>query len=156
MQLFAPKWVRFLVLLALVLVPASEAHAQRIPLVYLWCAGASLLAPFAAVPIKFGIVRLLALEVGSSRLWAISAVEWVLWFPIVVILLRFGGPFYVPLVLPVVLVLSASLHRTSVANTSWRSALLLSLSTPVLALVLPFLALGLAVLLEEYLPASVL
>ena len=150
MQLLAPKWVRFLVLLALVLVPASEAHAQRIPEAYLWFAGASLLAPFVAVPIKFGIVRLLALEVGSSRLWAISVVEWVLWFPIVVILLRFGGPFYVPpLVLPVVLVLSASLHRTSVANTSWRSALLLSLSTPVLALVLPFLALGLAVLLEE-------
>ncbi len=78
MQLLAPKWVRFLVLLALVLVPASGAHAQRIPEVVIWCAGASLLAPFAAVPIKFGIVRLLALEVGSSRLWVISVVEWAL------------------------------------------------------------------------------
>ena len=53
MQLLAPKWVRFLVLLALVLVPASESHAQRIPLGYIWFAGASLLAPFVAVPVQW-------------------------------------------------------------------------------------------------------
>jgi hypothetical protein len=62
MEIRAPKWVRFLAPLGLLLFSASEAHAQRIPEVVLWSAGASLFAPFVAVPIKRGILRFLVLE----------------------------------------------------------------------------------------------
>jgi hypothetical protein len=55
MELRAPRWVRFLVPVALVLLPASAAQAQRIPDVAIWFAGTSLLAPFIAVPVKLGI-----------------------------------------------------------------------------------------------------
>ncbi len=148
MELPAPKWVRFLVPLAFVLLPASAAHAQRIPEVVIWSAGASLFAPFVAVPVKLGILRLLDLEVAGSRLWSMCAIEWALWFPVAFLVLRYGRtspPLFV-------LALFASvvwLHRARVANAAWRSALLLSLPTPVLMLVLPLLAFGSAAFLES-------
>jgi hypothetical protein len=149
MHLRAPEWVRFVVPLALVFLPASAAHAQRIPDEAIWWAGASLLAPLFAFPVKLGIVRLLALEVAGPRLWMISAIEWVLWFPVAYILLRYvrSSP---PLV---VLLLFASvvwLHRERVANTSWSSALYLSLPTPILAIALPFLAFVLHAFVEGH------
>jgi hypothetical protein len=105
----------------------------------MWWVGASLLAPFLAVPVKLGILRLLALEVAGSRLWMISGLEWVLWFPVGFLVLRYGGSSPPA----VVLLLFASvvwLHRVRVPNTPWSSALYLSLPTPVLAIALPFLA----------------
>jgi hypothetical protein len=63
----------------------------------------------------------------------------VIWFPVAFLVLR-----YVRSSPPVVvLLLFASvvwLHRERVANTSWSSALYLSLPTPILAIALPFLA----------------
>ena len=149
MELREPKWVQFPVALALVLLSASVAHAQRVPELVVWSAGASLLAPFVAVPVKLGILRLLALEAGASRLWSISAIEWVLWFPVAVILLRSVRSSSVPLI---VLALFASvvwLHRARVNNARWSSAVFLSLPTPVLAIALPFLAFGFAVFLRS-------
>ena len=140
--------------MALFLVSASDAHAQRIPIIYLWFAGAGLFAPFVAIPVKLGILRLMHLKVGISRMWFLSAVEWALWFPLAFIMLRFGSPVGVPLVLPVVLALVVWVHKESVANASLRSALLLSLPTPILAVTLPILAFVLASRFEEYIPKS--
>ena len=145
---------RALLTMALFLVSTNDAYAQRIPLIYLWFAGASLFAPFVAVPIKLGIVRLMHLKVGISRMWFLSAVEWVLWFPLAFIMLRFGSPVGVPLVLPVVLALVVWVHKESVANVSLRSALLLSLPTPILAVTLPILAFILASQFEDYIPKT--
>ena len=148
MHLRAPKWIRFVVPLALVLLPASAAHAQRIPDAAIWWVGASLLAPFLAVPVKLGILRLLALEVAGSRLWMISAIEWVLWFPVGFVVLRYARSS--PPV--VVLLLFASvvwLHRIRVADASWSSALYLSLPPPFLAIALPFLAFAFHAFLER-------
>jgi hypothetical protein len=142
------KCIRFVVPLALVLFPASAAHAQRIPDEAIWWVGASLLAPFLAVPVKLGILRLLALEVASSRVWMISAIEWVLWFPVGLVVLRYSGSS--PPV--VVLLLFASvvwIHRIRVADAPWRSALYLSLPTPILAIALPFLAFALHEFLDR-------
>ena len=139
MRVRVPRWPRFVVPLALVLLPASIAHAQRIPDVAVIWVGSSLLAPFIAVPVKLGILHLLALEVAGRRLWMISAIEWVLWFPLGFVLLRYGRSS--PPV--VVLLLFASvvwLHRIRVADAAWTCALYLSLPTPVLAIALPFLA----------------
>ena len=141
-------WVRLLLPLALVLFPATAAHAQRVPDFVLWCAGSSLFAPFLAVPVKLGILRLLALKVAGSRLWMISAIEWVIWFPVGFVVLRYAGSS--PPV--VVLLLFASvvwLHRIRVANAPWSSALYLSLPTPVVAIALPFLAFVLHQFLER-------
>ncbi len=149
MELRAPRWVRFLVPLALVLLSANAAHAQRIPEMVLWSAGAGLFAPFVAVPVKLGILRLLALEVRGSRLWSISAMEWVLWLPLAVILLRSSRSSSVPLIVLALFASAVWLHRVRLANAPWRSALFLSLPTPVLALVLPFLAFGSAAFLES-------
>ena len=143
-----------LLTMALLLVSANDAYAQRIPLIYLWFAGASLFAPFVAIPVKLGLLRLMHLRVGISRVWFLSAVEWVLWFPLVFIMLRFGSPVGVPLVLPVVLALVVWVHKESVANASLRSALLLSLPTPILAVTLPFLAFVLGGQFEDYIPKS--
>ena len=151
MELRTPKWARFLVPLALTLLTAGEAHAQRIPEVVVWSAGASLLAPFIAVPVKIGILRLLGLEAGTSRLWSISAIEWVLWFPGAFLLLRSGSSYSVPLIVLVLFALAAWLHKARVANAAWRSALFLTFPTPILALVLPFLALCAAAFLESLL-----
>jgi hypothetical protein len=148
MRVRAPRWACFVVLLALALLPASTAHAQRIPDAAVWWVGSSLLAPFLAVPVKLVILRLLALEVAGSRLWIISAIEWVLWFPVGFVVLRYGRSS--PPV--VVLLLFASgvwLHRIRVAGAPWSSALYLSLPTPVLAIALPFLAFVLHQFLER-------
>ncbi len=148
MRLRAPGLIRFVVLLALVLLPASAAHAQRIPDAAIWWVGTSLLAPFLAVPVKLGILRLLALKVAGSHLWMISAIEWVIWFPIGFVVLRYSRSS--PPV--VVLLLFASvvwLHRIRVADAPWSSALYLSLPTPILASVLPFLAFVLHQFLER-------
>ena len=148
MKLRAPKWVRFLVPLALVLLSANAAHAQRIPETVVWSAGPSLFAPFVAVPVKLGILRLLALEAAGSRLWSLSAIEWLLWFPVAFILFRYGRSSAVPLNALALLALAVWLHRALLANAPWRAAIFLSIPTPILALVLPFLAFGLAVFLE--------
>ena len=134
--------------MALVLLPASAAHAQRVPDAAIWWVGASLLAPFLAVPVKLGMLRLLALEVSGSRLWIISAIEWALWFPLGFVLLRYARSSP-PIV---VLLLFASvvwLHKIRVADAPWSSALYLSLPTPILAIALPFLAFVLHQFLER-------
>jgi hypothetical protein len=91
MPLLAPMWIRFVLPLTLVLFPASTAHAQRIPDAAIFWVGASLLAPFLAVPVKLGILRLLALDIAGSRLWMMSVIEWILWFPVGFFVLRYGG-----------------------------------------------------------------
>jgi len=139
MHFRAPKLIRFVGALALVLFPTSAVHAQRIPDAAIWWVSASLIAPYLAIPVKRVILRLLALKVEGSRLWIISAMEWVLWFPVGFVVLR-----YVRLSPPVVvLLLSASavwLHKVRIADAPWSSALYLSLPTPALAIALPFLA----------------
>ena len=142
MEFRAPIGVRSLALFVLVLFSTTPAHAQRVPDEFIWFAGAGLFAPFVAIPIKLGILRLQHLEAGCSRLWFISAIEWLLWFPLGFFVLRFERYSSAP---TLVLALFASvvwIHKARLANTSWRSALFLSLPTPVLALSLPFLAFG--------------
>jgi hypothetical protein len=148
MHVRTAQCIRFIAPLALVLFPASAVHAQRIPDEAIWWVGASLLAPFLAVPVKLGILRLLALEVPASRVWMISAIEWVLWFPVGFVVLRYADSS--PPV--VVLLLFASvvwIHRIRVAGARWSSALYLSLPTPILAIALPFLAMLLDDLLHR-------
>lgn len=156
MQSLASRWIPFLIVPAFLLVSANEAYAQRIPLIFIWCAGASIFAPFVAVPVKLGILRLMHLQVGSSRVWLLCAAEWVLWFPVAFIMYRSGRPVAIPLVLPVVLALVVWVHKESVANVSWRSALLLSIPTPILALLLPILAFVSLPLFEDYIPKRLL
>jgi hypothetical protein len=139
MRVRALSWARFVVPLALILLPASAAHAQKIPDAAIWWVGTSLLAPFLAVPVKLGILHLLALNVAGSRLWMISAIEWVLWFPFGFVVLRYARSSP-PVVVLLLFALAAWLHRTRVADAPWSSALYLSLPTPVLAIALPFLA----------------
>jgi hypothetical protein len=134
----------------LVLFSTTPAHAQRVPDEFIWFAGAGLFAPFVAIPIKLVILRLQHSDTGCSRIWFISAIEWLLWFPLGFFVLRFDRYFSAP---TLVLALFASvvwIHKARLANTSWRSALLLSLPTPVLALSLPFLAFGLAAFLTSH------
>jgi hypothetical protein len=133
----------------LVLFPASAAHAQRIPDVYIWFAGAGLLAPFVAVPVKAGILRLLKLEAPWSRLWAISVIEWLIWFPLSFVVLRFGRPSSAPLIALSLFAVVVWVHTVRVDNTSWRSALLLTLPTPILAPSLPFLAFAVTVFFQS-------
>ncbi len=154
MEFRAHRWSRFYVYLALFVLWSSEAHAQRIPLILVGVAGTSLLAPFAAVPVKFVMLRLLTAKATGPRLWSISAIEWVLWFPVTVITVLSGGPFAVPLVVPLLLAVATWLHRERVDNASWGSALLLSLPTPILAVAIPSLTFVSApyVFLEEHLP----
>jgi hypothetical protein len=131
--------IRFAAALALVLLPASAAHAQRIPDVAIWWVGTSLLAPFLAAPVKLGILRLLGLKLAGARLWMISAIEWVLWFPIGFVLLRHANASP-PMVVLFLFGSAVWLHRVRVADAPWSSALLLSLPTPILAVAMPFLA----------------
>ena len=138
--------LRFLAPAGLVLFSASAAHAQRIPEVVVWSAGAGLFAPFVAVPVKLGVLRLRDLE-ASARLWSTSALEWLLWFPLGFALLRFGrSP---PLGVVVLLALAVWLNKARTPGASWLSALFLSMPTPVLALLLPFLAFAATVLVES-------
>jgi hypothetical protein len=145
----SPKWAQFVVSFVLVLLSASAAHAQRIPDVVIWSAGASVFAPFVAVPVKLGILGLLNLEAPSSRLWSISAIEWLLWFPVCFISLRYGRSSSVPLIVLALFAAAIWIHRARLANTSWKSALFLSIPTPVLALALPFLALSAIAFVES-------
>jgi hypothetical protein len=139
----------FQIALVFVLLWASAAHAQRIPEAALWFAGASLFAPFVAVPVKLGILRLMALESEPSRLWQISAIEWVLWFPAAFILLRSDGLSSAPQTILALFGLVTWLHRVRIANARWGSAFLLTLPTPMLALLLPFLAFAAASYIES-------
>jgi hypothetical protein len=139
MHIRAPHWIPFVVSLALVFLPASAAQAQKIPDAAIWWVGASLLAPFLAVPVKLGILRLLALEVAGSRLWMISAIEWVLWFPVGFVALRYAHSSP-PLVVLLLFASVVGLHRIRIPDAPWSRALYLSLPTPVLAIALPFLA----------------
>jgi len=145
----AARWTRFHVGLVVVLLLPSVAHAQRVPEVVLWSAGASLFAPFVAVPVKLGLLRLMDMRTGVSRLWQISAVEWLLCFPVAVILLRTGRSSSAPLTVLALFGLIVWLHGVRLPDSRWRSALLLSLPTPILALVLPLLALIAAGYLES-------
>jgi hypothetical protein len=156
MQPLKSRWIPFAFVPTILLISANEAYAQRIPLIFVWCAAAGLFAPFLAVPVKLGILRFMHLPAPVSRLWILSAAEWLLWFPVAFIMFRAGRPVAVPLVLPVVLVLVVWLHKESLANTSWRSAIFLSLPTPVLALLLPFLAFVSLPLFEDYIPKRLL
>jgi hypothetical protein len=149
LDLRAPIGIRFLAPFALVLFSTSAAHAQRVPEEFLWFAGASLFAPFVAIPVKLGILRLLKLEVGHSRLWSISAIEWILWFPLAFIVLRSGRPSSAPLIVLALFASVAWVHRVRLANASLRSAIFLSLPTPILAVSLPFLAFSLTVFLDS-------
>ena len=142
MELRATKCAQFHIALALVLLLPSVAHAQRVPEVAIWSAGASLFAPFVAVPVKLGILRITALNAEASRLWQISAIEWLLWFPVAFILLRSGRLSSAPQTLLALFGLVVWLHGVRLPDTRWRSAILLSLPTPTMALVLPFLALA--------------
>ena len=119
---------------------AGDAHAQRIPTEFIWLAGAGLFAPFVAIPVKLGILRLLNLRPRCSRLWSISAIEWALWFPAAFLLFRAGRQSSFPLIVLFLFGAAAWLHKVRVANTSWKSAVFLALPTPILALLLPFLA----------------
>jgi hypothetical protein len=149
MEFLGSAWLRFIFPLFLVLLSANTAHAQRVPEVVFWSAGASLFAPFVAVPLKSVILRLLALDVGGSRLWSLSAIEWVLWFPVAVGFFRFSRSSSAPLIVLALFVSAAWLQRTCVPDAPWRSAFILSLPTPVLVLVLPFLAFSLAAFVES-------
>ena len=143
MDLRAPRWIGFFVPLAFVVFPAGEAHAQRIPEGIVWSAGASLFAPFVAIPVKVGLSRILGLAPGNARLWAISAIEWVLWFPAAFLLFRSGNQSSFPLIVVLLFVSVAWIHKVRVADATWRSAFLFALPTPLLALALPFLAFAL-------------
>jgi len=145
----AAKCAQFHVALAVVLLVPSVAQAQRIPEAAVWFAGAGLFAPFVAVPVKLGILRLMALKAETPRLWQISAIEWLLWFPAAFLLLRSGRPSSAPLTVLALFGLVAWLHRVRLPSTRWNSALLLSLPTPILALLLPLLAFVSAAYLES-------
>lgn len=149
MELRAPIAVWFLAPLTLLLFSANTAHAQRIPDEFLWFAGASLLAPFVAIPFKLFSLRFLNIEARCSRLWVIGAIEWILWFPLSFGLLRTGRSSSAPLTVLALFAAAAWLHRARLANASWLWAVLLSLLTPALALSLPFLAFACAVFLES-------
>jgi hypothetical protein len=149
LDLRAPTRIRFLAPFTLVLFSASTAHAQRIPDEFIWFAGASLFAPFVAIPLKLVILRLLKLKAACSRLWSISAIELLLWFPIGYFALRFGRSTSAPVIVLALFACVVWTHVALLANTSWRSAFFLSLPTPVLALSLPFLAFASAVFLDS-------
>ena len=103
MQLLTSRWIPLFFVAAILLVSANGAYAQRIPLIFVWCAGASIFAPIVAVPVKLGILRLMHLQVSGSRIWILCAAEWLLWFPVAILMFRTGRPVAVTLVLPVVL-----------------------------------------------------
>jgi hypothetical protein len=149
MELRAARWARSLAVFVLVLFWASAAHAQRVPDEFLWFAGTAVFAPFAAVPVKMGILRLVSLKAEVSRLWWTSAIEWVLWFPAAFVMLRSIRPSEVPVTLLGLLFAATWLHKVRFAEARWSTALYLALPTPILAIGLPFLAFALAAYLES-------
>jgi hypothetical protein len=140
--------IRFVLALLAMLFWAGAAHAQQIPEFVVWSAGAALFAPFVAVPIKLGLLRLLAFSVDPSRLWAIAAIEWLLWFPLAFLVLRSGRSGGLPMTLLALLFAAVWLHRVRIPTERWAFAFWLALPTPLLALALPFAAIG-AVMLAE-------
>jgi len=149
MELRSPKWPHFFVPITLVLLVAGDAHAQRIPQEFIWFVGASLFAPFVAIPVKLGILRLLNLGPGCSRLWSISAIEWAIWFPVAFLLFRSGNQSSFALIVLVLFAAATWLHKVRVADAPWSSAAFLALPTPILALLLPFLAFASAAFLHS-------
>jgi hypothetical protein len=107
-----------------------------------WSAGAGLLAPFIAVPIKVGLVRFSKVDAASFRPWSLSVIEWAIWFPAAVVLLRSSDTNLLPVVVPALFAVSTWLHRSWAANASWAIAIFLSLITPILVVALPLLAFG--------------
>jgi len=129
---------RFAAWLIVVLLWANDAHAQRIPIEAVWSAGFGLLAPFIAVPIKVGIVRLSKVEAASLRPWSISLIEWVIWFLVAFVLLQLSDANLLLVVIPALLAVSMWLHRSWTANASWLIVIVLCLITPLLIVALPF------------------
>lgn len=109
-------------------------HAQEIPDDVVLSVGAGLLGPIVAVPVKFGIARLLGTGIRASRLLALCAVEWFLWFPFGFILVRIAGVFFGPFAL---LLLSVWMHWRF---TSAESRTVRHVIGPVLALPAPALS----------------
>jgi hypothetical protein len=136
---FVPRRFVAPLVFALAFFSASTAQAQKIPDAAVWWVGASLLAPFLAIPAKLGILRVLRLKAPVSRLWMLGAIEWLVWFPIGFVLLR-SGASSPPIVVLCVFALVVWLHKIRVANDSWGKAIYLSLPVPILAIMLPFLA----------------
>jgi len=141
--------IRFLLPLVCGLLVADTAYAQRVPDEFLWCATTGLAAPFVAVPVKLGLHRLLGLEWPASGLWWTSVIEWLLWFPLAVLLLRVGRSSEIPLTLIGLFCVSAWIHKLRLGDLAWRRAMLMALPTPILVLGLPFLAIAVLFLLES-------
>jgi hypothetical protein len=123
-----------------VLLWADAVQAQRVPIEAVWAAGFGLIAPFVAVPIKVGILRVFKVDAANVRLWLLGLIEWVLWFPVAFVLLQLSDANLLPVVIPILLVVSAWLHRSWIAKASWTIAIFLCLITPVLIVGLPSLA----------------
>ena len=119
---------------------ADAAHAQRIPIEFVWSAGLGLIAPFIAVPIKVGIIRLSKGDLAGFRPWILSLIEWVMWFPVGFILLRMSDANLVLVVVPALLAASIWLHRTWATNSSWAIVVVLCFVTPLMIVALPLLA----------------
>jgi hypothetical protein len=105
-----------------------------------WSAGAGLLAPFVAAPIKIGLVRISKVDGANFRPWSLSLIEWLIWFPIAFVLLRSSDSNLIPVVVPALFTLSTWLHRSWAANASWVFAIFLALLTPALGVALPLLS----------------
>ena len=144
---------RFLITTAPLLLWSNTAHAQRVPLILVGVAGTGLFAPFVAVPVKLLILRVITADATAARLWSISAIEWLLWFPVTAIVVLSGGPIALAFVVPLQLAAAVWLHKRRLDNSSWIAALLLSLPTPILAVAMPSLAFVSAPLYEYYIPA---
>ncbi len=140
LSLFGERACRFSACLVVALFWTDDAHAQRIPVEFVWSAGLGLLAPFIAVPIKVGIIRLFKGDLAGFRPWILSLIEWVIWFPVGFVLLRMSDANLVLMVVPALLALSGWLHRTWIANSSWTIAVLLCFVTPLMIVALPLLA----------------
>jgi len=133
---------RFAARLTLALLWVNDVHAQRIPIEAVWSVGLGLLAPFIAVPIKMGIVRLSRAETKKFRPWFFSAIEWVIWFPVAFVLLQLSDANLLLVVVPALLAVSLWLHRSWTANNSWAIAAVLCVITPALIVALPLVAFG--------------
>lgn|GEM_PF-3104875 len=128
---------RLTIPLGVTLLWAKNADAQRIPIELVGSAATALVAPFIAVPIKIGMIRLSKIELMDFRPWSLSLVEWILWFPAAFFLLQLSDSNLIPVVIPAIYALSTWLHKSRAAKISWRFAILLSVVTPVLAVLIP-------------------
>jgi hypothetical protein len=137
----AQQTYRLTVPFGVILLCATDAQAQEIPIDVVWSAGAGLSAPFIAIPIKIALARFSKVKPANLHPWSLSLIEWVIWFPTAYVLLRSSDANLIPVVLPALLGLSIWLHRSWADDVSWRFAILLSLPTPLLAVALPVLIL---------------